>query len=138
LSAWYVKVGEHVVQHQVIGLMGNTGNSTGKHLHWEIRIGGIPVDPLSMIGEDEPETETPFTMPEVWPQPNQFMIAADNLAIRKQAGAHGTVYKRLASGTVVDGLEMQTVGSDIWIRIGNEQWVAALYGGEVMSRWMTK
>lgn len=37
LKEVYVKKGEYVTQGQVIGLMGNTGNSYGKHLHWEVR-----------------------------------------------------------------------------------------------------
>jgi murein DD-endopeptidase MepM/ murein hydrolase activator NlpD len=49
LLAIDVKEGEQVKRGQLIGLVGSTGNSTGPHTHFEVRIENSPVDPLQML-----------------------------------------------------------------------------------------
>ena len=49
LSEQLVKKGDPVFRGGVIGRSGNTGRSSAPHLHYEIRIGGRPVNPLSYI-----------------------------------------------------------------------------------------
>jgi murein DD-endopeptidase MepM/ murein hydrolase activator NlpD len=49
-----VKVGDQVSQGQPIGLEGSTGNSTGPHVHFELRIDNKPVDPTPYLPPGPP------------------------------------------------------------------------------------
>ncbi|HEX9029924.1 MAG TPA: peptidoglycan DD-metalloendopeptidase family protein [Anaerolineales bacterium] len=48
-SKLLVQVGDHVQAGQLIGLVGGTGRVTGPHLHWEVLVGGIQVDPADWL-----------------------------------------------------------------------------------------
>ncbi len=45
LSRYDVETGDRVERDDVIGYVGNTGRTTGPHLHYEVRINGVPVNP---------------------------------------------------------------------------------------------
>jgi murein DD-endopeptidase MepM/ murein hydrolase activator NlpD len=54
LSKVAVKKGQSVRQGTVIGNVGSTGWSTGPHLHFEFRVGGVHHDPLQLVRSKEP------------------------------------------------------------------------------------
>lgn len=51
-SARYVNLGDFVETGQVIGAIGSTGRVTGAHLHWELWVNGVPVDPMQWVSTD--------------------------------------------------------------------------------------
>ena len=50
MEAAEAAVGEDVQQGKEIGLVGSTGLSVGSHLHLQLEIGGVPTDPLPLLG----------------------------------------------------------------------------------------
>jgi murein DD-endopeptidase MepM/ murein hydrolase activator NlpD len=54
LSTSLVKVGQVVTQGTVVGLEGSTGNSTGPHLHFELRINQTPINPAPYLPPGPP------------------------------------------------------------------------------------
>lgn len=64
LAAIGVTWGQAVPAGDVIGWVGSTGNSSGPHLHFEVRFAGTPLDPMPFLagrGQD------PFPLPAGWP-----------------------------------------------------------------------
>jgi murein DD-endopeptidase MepM/ murein hydrolase activator NlpD len=49
----YVQVGELVHRGQKIAEVGRTGNATGPHLHFELRVNGVPRNPLPVLNDSE-------------------------------------------------------------------------------------
>jgi murein DD-endopeptidase MepM/ murein hydrolase activator NlpD len=52
LSNFNVKMGQKVQRGDVIGYVGNTGTSVANHLHYEIKLNGVNVDPVNYYYED--------------------------------------------------------------------------------------
>ena len=49
LSKIYVKNGERVKRGETVGAVGSTGRSTGPHLHYEVKVRGLPVNPKTYL-----------------------------------------------------------------------------------------
>lgn len=92
LSAENVRAGQRVSAGDVIGAVGDTGNSDGPHLHVEIEKDGAEVDPLTLIGSDfmnanalsAKEMVSPIAGATAKPKPSQAVV--DDLASRMTSG----------------------------------------------------
>jgi murein DD-endopeptidase MepM/ murein hydrolase activator NlpD len=51
LSRALVEPGRRVTRGTPVGLVGATGDATGPHLHFEVRVRGAPVDPAPALGD---------------------------------------------------------------------------------------
>jgi murein DD-endopeptidase MepM/ murein hydrolase activator NlpD len=49
-----VNTGEQITQGSLIGQIGNTGRSTGPHLHWDLWVGGVQINPLDWLNNSFP------------------------------------------------------------------------------------
>ncbi|WP_044205073.1 M23 family metallopeptidase [Flammeovirga sp. OC4] len=86
LSRYLVRPGQEVKAGEVIGLGGNTGRSTGPHLHFEIRYQGYAFNPEDMID---------FANHEITP-PSDFTLTAKNYELLIESKK--SVYHRIRSG----------------------------------------
>jgi len=112
-----VKAGEKVAQGQVLGYMGATGNVTGAHLHFGIRVDGVWIDPepylnadfpgKSQQGADKPGQTAPVGQKAEAAQSfdrtlaRSYTVTASALRMRLGAGTHKGIMKQLPQGSKV-------------------------------------
>jgi hypothetical protein len=142
-----VSVGDQVAVGDVLGRSDNTGNSTGPHLHFELRHHGTAIDPHPLLvreipgdGEKtewelEPEETDGGETPESFPALPKVKVTVVALNIRRGPGIDNPIIGLLQNGEVVDVIEMLKLSGDRWLRIGHEQYIALRYNGEYLAKW---
>lgn len=91
LSARKCKPGDYVQAGEIIGLGGNTGRSTGSHLHFECRYKGEPIDPNLIINWETGELKL-----------DELALNQEHFAYLKEARA--IKYHRIRSGDTIGGI----------------------------------
>ena len=115
LSAVSVSFGETVREGQELGRSGNSGNSTGAHLHFEVRRFGTPVDPETLLFPADPQNS------------GSRRVCVPELYVRSGPGIEYPIVDSLKQGTPVSG---ETTSETVWLRIGRDRWIAVRYQGK--------
>lgn len=127
-----VKAGQSVRAGEVIGELGNTGNSTGPHLHLEVRRNGYPVDPYPLLrwelGPGVNEEAVLAALP-------KLEILTDLLNIRAEPWLGGKLVGSLVRGEEPFVLALRTDDEgNVWGQIGWKQWSAIRFRGLELAR----
>ncbi len=132
LSGIIVSTGDPVLQNQMIGYSGNSGNSTGPHLHFEMRCENKPIDPQPYLdrthGIGQPATSDGNGKKSGMAQ---WQVLCDVLNVRSGPGIHFPVCDQLMRGTT---LAEEERSESCWIQISSGHWAAMKYDNEIFMR----
>jgi hypothetical protein len=141
-----VEVGDVVNAGDVIGKSDNTGNSTGPHLHFEIRRGNKPIDPapllvktVAALTSEEREEEVPRDIgvePAQFPGLPKARVLVATLNIRSGPSVDDRIVGTLILDEKVEVFRKVPQGNNIWLQIGYQQYIAQKFDGNILARWI--
>ena len=117
-----VKAGDYVKAGQPIGEMGNTGHSFGGHLHLEVRLNGVQVDPYDYVFKNK-EFATLPTPVERDITTKQIEVVADQLRCRTGHSINDTIIGFIPKG-IYNILYEYKDDKYIWYEVETGKWIA--------------
>lgn len=134
LSSVTVSYGQKVKKGDVIGRMGNTGNSYGTHLHFEVRKGASTcIDPAPYINADLPGNPTEPDEPIVETPVNyKVKITATDLNVRTGPGTGYSSKGAITPGTYTIAAEANGTGASKWGKLSTGTgWISLDYATRI-------
>lgn len=139
-----VRVGQAVKRGQTVGIQGSTGNSTGYHVHFEVRLDGVKVDPVPLVFAYPTQVVNAYTEKEYGikhytpttfvgnpvernPKVDQIKVNTNTLRARSEPNLQGKINGYIRTGiydvhgiTDADGYRWYQV-DDYWIANNKEE-----------------
>ena len=117
-----VKVGNRVKKGDILGIMGNTGNSYGAHLHFEVWKNNVRINPYEYLNKDLFESIETILRDE---NINQLKVNVDDLRIREDASINSKILGVALLNGIYNYYETKENDGYTWYRIGDNKWLAA-------------
>lgn len=117
-----VKVFDKVRKGQIIGTMGNTGNSYGAHTHFEVYKNNIRVNPLEYLDKNLFESVTETVKKDEFK--NQLKVNVNNLNVRLNPSTDAPIIGLAKYNGIYNYYESKLLGDYTWYKIADNEWLA--------------
>jgi len=119
-----VNVGDNVLKGDILGNMGNTGNSYGAHLHFEVWKNNTRIDPYEYLDKNLFETVTQPVLRDE--SKNQLKVNVDDLRIRNNSSTSSEILGIATLNGIYNYYDKIENEGYTWYKIADNEWVANL------------